>query len=338
MRSNFKISGIEHRYEKYVPYKDGGAGSPYTGFVSTMNCNNVVIDNFTYQSPPGYYDVDPDNQTSGHPTPTGTGMGSYEISATLANNVTWSNSVHSNFFEPNGGIVYKGSMGSNFCKNLTFDNMFQCSFDAHCGVYNGTIKNTVIEHINFIGDGLIKLENVTVYADANRAAINLREDYGSTWAGNIEIDGLTFKVNKANSSKYLYLVKGTWNNWNFGYTTYLPQNIKMKNVLVAQYTYQLVGEGNGTSNRVESSEYVYNELSVRAFSGTLNAPDYDLGAEMVGKDINQNRMVATKEIHLYTEYTGKYAELGINKPFSFIAPSGPFFNNMKYYIDGTLQE
>ena len=152
MRSNFKISGIEHRYEKYVPYKDGGAGSPYTGFVSTMNCNNVVIDNFTYQSPPGYYDVDPDNQTSGHPTPTGTGMGSYEISATLANNVTWSNSIHSNFFEPNGGIVYKGSMGTNFCKNLTFDNMFQCSFDAHCGVYNGTIKNTVIDNA--------KLENI----------------------------------------------------------------------------------------------------------------------------------------------------------------------------------
>ena len=336
-RSNVTISGLEHEYKSYVPYDEGGNGAPYSGFIRISECNNVTIDNIVYECPPGYKDVEPTLRPSGSPNVTNGGMGSYEISAGLANNVTWSNSTQSNFFQPDGGIIYDGSMGTNFCKNLTFDNMFTCSFDAHCGVYNGTIRNSTLEHINFIGDGLITLENVTVYADANRAAINLRDDYGSTWAGDVYIDGLIFKVNDKRNPTDLHIVKAKWNNWYFGYTTYLPQHITLKNVLTAEYTYTLVGEGNGTSNRVESDVYVYNELTVRAFHSSINESIINLGASTYFSEKNKNPMVATKEIRLYTEYTGKYAELGITKPLNFKEPSGPFFNNLEYYIDGVLQ-
>ena len=336
-RSNLLLSGLEHIYDKYVPYSEGGNGSPYNGFTSIANCNNVTIDNMIYECPPGYKDTDPNIRPSSYPTPTGAGMGSYEISASLSNNITWSNSTQSNFFQPDGGIIYDGSMGTNFCKNLTFDNMFTCSFDAHCGVYNGTIKNSTLEHINFIGDGLIKLENVTLYADANHAAINLREDYGAWWAGDIEIDGLTFKVNQNYSSNRLHIVKTSWNNWFFGYTTYLPQHITLRNVMVAQYTYTLNGEGNGTNNRIESPNYVYNALPVRIFTGAINDSSKDYGAATIDGVENKNPMVATKEIRIYTEYTGEYANINPTNKIKFIQPSGPFFKNMKYYINDELQ-
>ena len=338
-RSNTTLSGIEHIYDHYVTRENGGHGCPYTGFTAVNNCNNVLITNMIFEGPTGYRDTEPVLRPSSSPTPTNGGMGSYEISAGLANNVTWQNCKESNFFQKDGGILYDGNMGTNFCKNLTFDNMFNTSFDAHCGVYNGTIKNSTLEHINFIGDGLIKLENVTVYADANLAGINLREDYGAWWAGDIEIDGLTFKVNQSKNTQDLHIVKTSWHNWNFGYTTYLPQHITMKNVLVAQYTYKLVGEGNGTSNRVEGDTYIYNELPVRAFTRSINDSKFDYGAaiDQSTNTENLNPMVPTKEIRLFTEYTGEYAKLGINKPLNFIVPSGPFFKNLEYYIDNTLQ-
>ena len=338
MRSNVTLSGIEHVYDKYTLAADGGQGCPYNGFVAVRDCSNVTVDNMIYECPPGYKDSEPINRPSSSPTPTHGGMGSYEISAALANNVTWSNSTQSNFFQENGGIAYDGNMGTNFCKNLTFDNIFNCSFDAHCGVYNGTIKNSTLEHINFIGDGLITLENVTLYADANHAAINLREDYGSTWAGDINIDGLTFKVNQNKNDQTLHIVKAIWNNWFFGYTTYLPQHITVKNMLVAQYTYTLVGEGNGTNNRVEGDSYIYNALPVRAFPAKINESETNIGASMIGIEQNQNPMVATKEIRLYTTYTGKYAELGIKKPINFIAPTGEYFKNLQYYVDDVLTD
>ena len=114
----------------------------------------------------------------------------------------------------------------------------------------------------------------------------------------------------------------------------------MKNVLVAQYTYQLVGEGNGTSNRVEGDTYIYNALPVRAFTRNINDSKFDYGAsiDQSTNTENLNPMVPTKEIRLFTEYTGEYAKLGINKPLNFIVPSGPFFRNLEYYIDNTLQQ
>ena len=267
----------------------------------------------------------------------GNRMGSYEMWASHSNNVLWYGCTQSNFYNDDGSVTFHGMMNSNFCKNITLDNMLTCSFDAHCGVYNGTIKNSTLEHVNFIGDGLIKYENVTIYADATRAAICLRSDYGSWWAGDIEIDGLTFKVHDSKNPKDLRIVKAEWNNWDFGYTTYLPQHITMRNVLTQEYTYELVGEGNGTNNRVESDKYVYNELQVRAFTAKINESSVDLGADTYYFSVNKNPMVSTKEIRLYTEYTGKYAELGITKPLNFKAPSGPFFKGMKYYVDDVLQ-
>lgn len=367
-RSNVILSGIEHVYDKYTETKDGGHGCPYNGFTAVNNCNNVTIDNMIFFCPPDFDDIETDTskRPSGMQSVTNGGMGSYEMSASLANNVTWSNCSESNFFNEDGTVTYHGLMGTNFCKNLTFDNMFVCSFDAHQGVYNATMKNSTLEHVNFIGDGTIKYENVTVYTDGNRHAVNLRSDYGSTWAGKIEIDGLIMKALDKSNLQDLALVKLDYINWRFyedpnDYTlpgtTYMPQFITLKNVLVQEYSYTLVGSGNGTSNRVESDTYTYNALPLRVFTnrtgGNVTGYKYynmndncnikfDTATEIDGKT-NINYKIPPQEIWLWTEYTDEFLEKfgiersQITKDLDFRWPSGTYYLNTKYYLNGEIK-
>ncbi len=357
-RSNAILSGVEHVYDKYVETDDGGNGCPYSGFTRVMYCNNVVIDNMVYFDPPNFVDNerDPDKRPEGNKIPTNGGMGSYEMSATLANNVTWSNSTESNFFNEDGSISYHGLMGTNFCKNLTFDNMFVCSFDAHCGVYNATMKNSILEHVNFIGDGTIEYKNVTVYAEAGacRNAILLRQDYGSTWAGKIKIDGLIMKVKDSLDLQDLGLVKTDYLNWRFyedpdDYTrpgtTYLPQFIEVKNVLIQEYTYTLEGPGNGTNNRVESTQYKYNQLPLRVFPKAINECNiqYDKVTEVSGTT-NLNYKIPPQEIRYWEGYDDEFLayfnidRASITTNLNFKWPEGRYYIGTKYYLNGVFFE
>ena len=343
-RSNMVISGVHHIIDKFVPYADGGNNSPYAGFTQVKNCNNVIVENFIFVNPEVYYDTEPNIRPGSFSTPTGANMGSYDLEANLANNVIWRNCKQSNFFEPDGTVVFMGNMGTNFCKNLTFDNMFNCSFDAHCGVYNGTIKNSTLEHINYIGGGTITLENVTVYVDGRlHAAINLRNDYGSTWNGDINIDGLTLKhhastINATMSGVGVRLINAGWNNWFYGYTTYLPQNISIKNLVTELYTVSMSGT---TRNETHVS---YNSFNITVFAKQFNnaATDFYRDNPINGFE-NKNPMVPTKKIEYFTEYTGKYAELGItgNKnvlilPAKNHANGSTMFRDTEYWVDGKL--
>ena len=345
-RSNMVISGVEHIIDKFVPHADGGNNSPYGGFTQVRNCNNVILENFIVSNPEVYYDTDPDIRPGGYSAPTGANMGSYELDANLANNVLWRNIKQSNFFQPDGTVVFQGNMGTNFCKNLTFDTVFNCSFDAHCGVYNGTIKNSTLEHINYIGGGTITFENVTVYVDGNQhSTINLRSDYGSTWNGDINIDGLWIKhnaktiTNTTTNGSGVRVINGEWNNWNYGYTTYLPQNISIKNMLTELYTVEMVG-----GQRVET-HVSYNSFDVSLFAKQINGATCDYYRDkLIGGNENKNPMVPTKKIEYSTEYTGKYAELGITTKLTFNLPAkkhasgSTMFRDTEYWIDGTLQD
>ena len=330
-RSNVTISGLKHQFDKYVSPSEGGDGSPYSGFVRVEFAYNINIDNLTLHSPPAYKDIETDEnrRPNGDPTPTGGSMGTYEIGARSACNVTWSNIDQTDFFYANGKVHANGNMGTNHCRNLMFDNVWNCSFDAHSGLHNVTIKDSTLEHLNFIGGGLIKYENVTVYAN-KKYAINLRIDYGSTWRGDIEIDGLIVKTLAESKVKTLALIGAQYNNWYYGYTVYLPQNITMRNVATAEYTFTME---NGKRNEEIVS---YNTHEFLLFQ-SLNSPAVDYSADTINGEKNKNPMVATKRIDLYTEYTGKYAELGITSELKFVPPSGDFYKKTEYYKNGVLQ-
>ena len=224
-RSNVTIKNLHH-----VLYdQDTETAAPYTGWIAVNNCSDVVVEGMIVQMQKGFSTIGAQG--------TSVGMGSYEFSAGYANNLTWKNCRISNFFQPDGSVKYNGNMGTNYCKNLMFDNVVNRSFDAHCGLYNGTIKNSTCEHLNFIGGGTIKYENVTVYTDGGSAAMHFRADYGSIWNGNIIVDGLTLKTSK--SAPTLSLVNVTYTNHYFGYTCYLPESISINNAKIIYYSYEM---------------------------------------------------------------------------------------------------
>ena len=220
-RSNVTLKNINHLMEGEIPESQGGTGAPYGGFTQVAYAHNVTIENLLIHNLKGYH----------LETNKSNGMGTYELSANHSNNVLWKNVTQDVFFDADGGVSYQGLMGTNYCKNLTFDGNFVCSFDAHCGVYNGTIKNSTIEHLNFIGDGLITIENCTLYLDGSRTAIQLRSDYGATWRGDVYMKDVDLKYEMKTKNRYNFsLISSTWNNHYFGYTCYLPQNIYVENV------------------------------------------------------------------------------------------------------------
>ena len=235
-RSNVVLKNVKHIITDFIPRDEGGHGAPYNGFTSIYKCHNVTLDGFEFQNPPSY-----DTTGSGGGT---VNMGTYEISATSANSITWQNCTQSNFFVDGGAVKFHGMMGTNYCKNLTFDNMFVCSFDAHKGTYNATILNSTVEHLNFIGEGTIRIENTTIYTDGASTIANLRNDYGSTWQGKLIVKDVTLKYSTQYASKALTVITAKWFDHYFGYQTYLPEYIELDNVKLVQFDYGLDGPDN----------------------------------------------------------------------------------------------
>ena len=281
-------------------------------------------------------------------------MGTYELSAQKSNNILWKNCTQSNFFRADGSVYVNGMMGTNYCKNQTFDGMMVCSFDAHCGLYNATIKNSTIEHLNFIGSGTIKYENVTVYADGGYAGMVFRSDYGSTWRGNIIIDGLTIK-HKTETAK-LSLIKVTYTNHYFGYTCYLPEKIEIRNVKTVHYGYSADALGNRTEWVIKENHHplhLYSALE-KYTTVDLSDPEADMTlyqndlkacvceggfvdadengicdnksckrAEVVDVTKNINPYVPTKEVYI-TDCPG----------LTVVLPKTPQFKDMQVFVEG----
>jgi len=122
-------------------------------------------------------------------------------------------------------------MGSNYSKNLSYDNCTFSRFDAHMGVANATIRNSTLGHmgINAIGTGLFMVENSTI---RGRTFINLRSDYGSTWQGEFIIRNCKFIP--ANGRPVTANLIGGRNNeqHDFGYTCYMPEKIVFENLYI----------------------------------------------------------------------------------------------------------
>uniref|UniRef100_UPI0025CC3713 hypothetical protein n=1 Tax=Algoriphagus sp. TaxID=1872435 RepID=UPI0025CC3713 len=174
-RSNVIIEKLEHRITG-----EGEQGAPYGGFLNIRECAYVTVKNTILTGHKTYQTIG----AAGKPV----SMGSYDISVGRALNVSFINCSQTNDIDDS---MFWGIMGSNYCKNLLYDNCTLSRFDAHMGVANATIRNSTMGHmgINAIGSGTLTVENSTI---RGRSIINLRSDYGSTWQGNLIIRDCTF--------------------------------------------------------------------------------------------------------------------------------------------------
>ncbi len=204
-RSNTVIDGLYHDIEN-----EGKTGAPYSAFVSLSYCADATVKNCTFTGHKTYKTIG----SAG----TSVSMGTYDIGGTMAINASFINCKQTNDITDND---YWGIAGSNYCKNLTYDGCAFSRFDAHQGVLNATIKNSVLGHhgIKLIGSGTALVENTTVMSDS---FVDFRADYGSTWNGDLIIrnckfypTGVSMKILNAENEE----------NHDFGYTCYLPQRI-----------------------------------------------------------------------------------------------------------------
>ena len=211
-RSNTVIDGLYHDIKN-----EGKTGAPYSAFVSLSCCADVTVKNCTFTGHKKYATVG----SAG----TSVQMGTYDIGAATAVNAKFINCNQTNDITDSD---YWGIAGTNYCKNLEYDGCALSRFDAHQGVLNATVRNSVLGHhgIKIIGSGTALIENTTVLAED---FIDLRPDYGSTWNGDLIIrnckfypTGLSLHIIKAENSE----------DHDFGYTCYLPQRIEIDGFFV----------------------------------------------------------------------------------------------------------
>ncbi len=206
-RSNTVIDGIYHDIKN-----EGKTGAPYSAFVSLSCCAGVTVKNCTFTGHKKY--------TTTGSAGTSVTMGTYDIGAATAVNAKFINCNQTNDITDND---YWGIAGTNYCKNLVYDGCALSRFDAHQGVLNATVINSVLGHhgIKLIGSGTALIENTTVLAED---FVDLRSDYGSTWNGELVIRNCKFYPTGVLS----HIVKAeNSEDHDFGYTCYLPQKVEI---------------------------------------------------------------------------------------------------------------
>ncbi len=214
-RSHVIVDGLEH----YVT-GEGDHGAPYGGFINISDCAYVTVKNTLLTGHKTYSTIG----SAGEPVT----MGTYDLSVNRAISVSFVNCRQTNDIDDNR---YWGILGSNYCKNLLYDNCILSRFDAHKGVANATIRNSTLGHmgINAIGSGTFTVENTTI---RGRSLINLRSDYGSTWQGVFIFRNCTF-VPSGGKPTSAALINGSYSGQHdFGYTCYMPERITIENLKI----------------------------------------------------------------------------------------------------------
>ncbi len=211
-RSNTVIDGIYHDV-----INEGSTGAPYSAFVSLSCCADVTVKESTFTGHKKYATIGSAGSS--------VQMGTYDIGAATSVNASFINCNQTNDITDTD---YWGIAGTNYCKNLVYDGCVFSRFDAHQGVLNATVKNSVLGHhgIKLIGMGTAVIENTTVLS---ASFIDLRADYGSTWNGDVIIRNCKFYP--TDLSNKIINAENTEDH-DFGYTCYLPQRVEIDGLYV----------------------------------------------------------------------------------------------------------
>ena len=214
-RSNVNVDGIHHEVTGELDH-----GAPYGGFITISGCTEVTVQNCKLSGHKTYVTIGSANVS--------VTMGTYDISVNRSTNVTFKkcnqyNDIHDS--------KYWGIFGSNYSKNITFDTVEFSRFDAHMGVANATIKNSILGHqgVNIIGCGTFLIENTKV---CSYSLFNLREDYGSTWEGEVIIRNCEFLPRNGVQSDAVLINGSNSGQHDFGYTCFMPEKITIDGLII----------------------------------------------------------------------------------------------------------
>ena len=209
-RSNVRIEGMSNYVTGELDH-----GAPYSGFLRILDCANVTVTGCVFAAHRMYETIG----KTGQPV----GMGSYGIAVGSAVNVSFIGCRQTTDILDNR---YWGLFGSNYCRNLLFDNCEFSRFDAHMGVANATIRNSTLGHmgVKAIGFGTLLIENTTVRSSG--AMVELRSDYGSSWDGEIVIRNCKYAPIPGRSTRMPPLIAGSnLGTHDYGYDCTMPRRI-----------------------------------------------------------------------------------------------------------------
>ena len=214
-RSNVRVEDVHH-----LVTGEQDHGAPYGGFITVSGCAGVIVQNCVLSGHKTYSTIGAAN--------TPVSMGSYDVSVNKSINVTFKDCKQAN--DIHDGRLW-GIFGSNYSKNLTFDTVAFSRFDAHMGVVNATIRNSVLGHmsVNIIGSGLFLIENTKV-CGAN--FLNLRPDYGSTWEGDIIIRNCEYVPRNGAKSDAVLISGSHSGKHDFGYPCHMPGKITVDGLVI----------------------------------------------------------------------------------------------------------
>ncbi|MGL4943230.1 MAG: hypothetical protein ACRC46_08560 [Thermoguttaceae bacterium] len=215
VRSNVVVDGVCH-----IVTGELTRGAPYNGFISISTCTDVTIQNCQLSGHKTYMTIG----SAGEPVT----MGTYDIAVNKANDVTFKNCKQVNDIHD---TKLWGIFGSNFSKNITFDTVEFSRFDAHMGVTNATIKNSILGHqgINLIGHGVFRVENTQVNG---WNFISFRGDYGSTFDGEIIIRYCTYTPRHGGQADAVLFGGGNSGQHDFGYPCSMPSKITIDGLVI----------------------------------------------------------------------------------------------------------
>jgi hypothetical protein len=209
-RSNVTVDGTVHLIEG-----EKEQGAPYSGFVNADSCARIKFVNCHFT--PHYI------YTTMGSSKLPVKMGSYGISLSRCVAVSFFNCRHDSIMDKR----YWGIFGSNYCKDVLVDGCTFSRVDAHKGVANYTIRNSIIGYMGLkaIGGGVMRVENVSLLGDS----IDLRLDYGSVWNGDLFLKDISWRPDSPGACLIRAQNRG---GQDFGYPCRLPRKIVIENLSV----------------------------------------------------------------------------------------------------------
>ena len=213
-RSNVRIENLVH----YVQ-GESDHGAPYDGFLALDTAADIVVSGSVFTAHKTYKTIGSAGKS--------VSMGTYDINASGCANIKWENCSQTTDIND---TQYWGIFVSNFCKSLALDNCVFSRFDAHQGVRNVTLTGCELGHtgVNVVGFGTLRLENCVVH---RKSLIALRDDYGSSWEGELIVRNCKLIVPEG--AKSVSLLRGSNSGkHDFGYTCHLPEKIDVDNLVI----------------------------------------------------------------------------------------------------------
>lgn len=195
-------------------------GCPYAGFLSVQQCADITLRNCRIDGRKTYQTIG----STGKPV----SMGTYGYRADLVVNFRMINCRMDDIHDR----TRWGVIGCNFMKNILLEDCVLSRMDVHQGVSGDyIIRRSTLGHagLNAIGRGRLIVEDSTLYG---RNLIRFREDYGSTWDGEVLIRNCRWlpPLDKAGGA----MMFGAENDGthDFGYPCSMPRVIRIEGLFV----------------------------------------------------------------------------------------------------------